>query len=429
MVDVISRSSHPVARGAFFIALAAAPGLLFSVFLTVIKFRSSFRCDVSLLSACSSACSEVMNSELATLLGAPISIFSTAYFLVLLGLALAILNQPAAFLAVARPLLLLFAAAGLAVVVILFSYAHFVVGGLCQYCLVIYGLTLSAALGVSLLHTDGYRPSLRALRERRFFTASATQIAVLGLMAAISVQMVWYRTRAVSLTFDERCMISGHLPETPLLTTPAERPRLKIAIFVDLACPHCRDDYALWRRHADASSNIQLAIYYYTRGGDCIPADHVKLNSNAESNLSCDAARATLCAEQRLPGAGLAMIPHLFALQDATSPYFTLERLVEAASAAGLSDLPSDLNDRAAQEHPFLLCLEDPTTLDPIHQHAAFAIAKDVLDTPTTFLIFYDDDGQPLPTIIQISGAKGYIDLDATLEQARQRVLASSPTP
>jgi len=147
--------------------MAAIPGLLFSVFLTVIKLLSDSHCAVSVLSACSTSCAEALKSPLSTLFHAPISIYSTSFFLVLLGFAIAILWRPSAILAVARPILLVFAAAGVLAIAVLAAYSAFALGGPCQYCIIIYGLTLTAALGVSLIHSEGYRPSLRALTDRR----------------------------------------------------------------------------------------------------------------------------------------------------------------------------------------------------------------------------------------------------------------------
>ena len=404
--------------------MAAVPGLLLSIFLTIVKFRSSFRCDFALLSACSTSCSDVLTSGLSTLLGAPISIYSTAYFLVLLGFSLAILAQPTSFLAVARPILLVFGVAGLLAIAVLAGYATFVVGGLCLYCLAIYGLTIVAALGISLLHTDGYRSSLRALADRRLLTSSAPLIATLGFLAAVSVQLAGYRTMAASLTFGERCLVTGRLPETPLVTAQEDAPRVQVAIFVDLACPHCREDYATWSDYASTNPGVQLAIYHYARGGDCIPAESIKLNANAEDKDSCLAARATICADKLLPGAGLAMLGPLFDHQESPSPRFSLEVVAAIARSAGI-DVPADMSDPKTEDDPFIKCLDEPESLDPILEHATFAIAHNIVETPATYLLFFDEDGAPLPTMIQILGAKHYPNLSQILDEAHRRVLGN----
>ncbi|MCB9567307.1 MAG: hypothetical protein H6710_08900 [Myxococcales bacterium] len=189
--------------------MAAAAGVLFSAFLTVVKFKSSYHCDFAHLSACSDTCSRVLTSDYSTLFGAPLSIYSAAYFLVVLGLALALLWRPTLFAAVARPPLLVFAALGLAIVGVLATYAFAVVGGLCNYCMIIYGLTLTAAIGVSLMQTSGYRASFRAFFTGRTLKSTTFQMAVLTLMAATSVQMLVYRRNARSAAADPRCVWSS----------------------------------------------------------------------------------------------------------------------------------------------------------------------------------------------------------------------------
>ncbi|HRI09053.1 MAG TPA: vitamin K epoxide reductase family protein [Nannocystaceae bacterium] len=419
MVDSQRRHPHPIPLGALVVGLAAIPGIIFSVFLTVIKLLSDSHCAVSILSACSTSCAEALKSPLSTLFHAPISIYSTSYFLVLLGFVVAILWRPSPFIAVARPLLLVFAAAGVLAIAVLAAYSALVLGGPCQYCIIIYGLTLTAALGVSLLHSDGYRPSLRALTDRRLLTSSATQIAVLGFLAATTVQMVAYRSKGSEIVFTESCVVRHGLPATPFTTPTAGPPRATVAIVLDLACPHCRTDYATWRAYASTHPDIRLAVYHFPRHSPCAST---RFNAHAEQNNACLGARAAVCVERLRPGAGVAMIDQLFALQDGPTPYFSDVTVGEVARAAGLADIPADLSAPDALEHPFYRCLDAPESLDLIHEHVSFAEDSDVGAPPATFIHFTGPDGVPSSPMIRVRGGKNYRDPGKALEDAKNEL-------
>lgn len=410
--------------------MAAAAGVLFSAFLTVVKFKSSYHCDFAHLSACSDTCSRVLTSDYSTLFGAPLSIYSAAYFLVVLGLALALLWRPTLFAAVARPLLLVFAVLGLAIVGVLATYAFAVVGGLCNYCMIIYGLTLTAAIGVSLMQTSGYRASFRAFFTGRTLKSTTFQMAVLTLMAATSVQMLVYRRNARSAAADPRCVVLGHIPPTPLETAPPRTPRARIDLFVDLACRHCARVFADVDAYvADHPGQVQLGIYHFARTGECMPKGAEHFNGLSQDKDSCMAAKATLCAERLAPGAGLEMVRRLFALQALPDFSFADDRLLaDAAQAAGVPDLPADLAAPDARDAPFFECIYRPPAalVDAILLHAQSAIHEQAFETPIMFITPYKD-GHPYPGHYRIRGDKER-SVEAMLSEA-ERALTSSTDP
>lgn len=420
------RRRHPLALGAFIVSAAAVPGLLLSVFLTLVRLGAASRCDFALLAACDGECSRVLTSGPATLFGAPISIFATAYFGVVLCLGLSLLWRPARTTELARPLLLLFAGAGLLVILGLAAYAVAVLGSFCRFCFITYGLTLLVALGASLLHSEGYRASLRALVSRRFLGSPGVHIALTAWMAAVSLQMLGYRMNE-AFTPSQRCLVRGELPETPLRDLNAQRPRVEIALFLDLACPHCRDELTSWRSQIAGRADLQLAFYFYTRAGDCVPGA-AKSNLAAERNDSCRAAQAVLCADALVPGAGVRLLDPLFALQDGSSPYFTLPRLAEAARAAGLPGLPTDMSDPKALAHPFFTCIEGGERLPAIREHAEYALHNG-LTTPSAVFTFFDRSGAPRPRKFKIIGRRQLGDLDVHLREAEAFARSEPLTP
>lgn len=422
------RRPHPVSTGAMVVALAALPGALYSVFLTLVKFRSSYRCGFSLLSSCSSDCSAVLTSDWSMVLGAPISAYSTAYFLVLLGLAGALLWRPSAFMYTARPLLLLFGWAGLVSVAALAAYATLAVGGWCPYCAVIYALTLFAFLGVSLMHSQGHLEGVRSLLSLRMLQSSTLTITVLSFLALVSVETVWYRLAAADVAIDAECVVHREaLPETLLRTSAPAKPRAQVALFVDLSCPHCRREYEIWREYVQHSGDrVLLSIYHMARHGECLPGSSGSKNPSAEEHKSCKAARAVECVEGMHEGKGLLMIDKLFALQDGSKPFFSRNNLGNAARELGIEGIPSDLESPEAATSEFFVCLEDDSSagMSRIRDHADFGAASGFVAPPAALLILYDADGAPRSQMVKIAGAKDHGDPGRLIDEAEAELAA-----
>ena len=410
------------------LCMLSIPGALLSVFLTIVKFRSDYRCDHAMLSACSIGdwfdCNRVLDSQASTLLKLPISAYSTGYYLIVLVLAGTVLWRPR-MLSVLRPILLWLSWIGLLAVAWLAFYATFLVGGLCSYCIVIYGLTTAMFLATMMLHPQGLRSGLRSLfvpwRQRQ---GSILLLTSLAFLASVSIQMVQYRRNAAQLHFDPKCVLSdGDLPETNL-HAGSDRPTAQIALFVDLACQHCRREFEFWRAFVAAKpADHALAIYHYAREGDCLPGTSGGLSNVAAQNFSCLAAQAAECAERLRPdtGAGLAMVGALFELQDQGTPYFTELRLVAAAHAIGFTDVPEDSFD-----HPFHHCIRNHETISQIAEHARFALDQGLVTPPVTYLTFFMPNGARLPRVIRIKGAKQYGSAENTLAEARAVALGDA---
>jgi len=413
------------------LCMLSIPGALLSVFLTIVKFRSDYRCDHAMLSACSIGdwfdCNRVLDSQASTLLQLPISAYSTGYYLVVLVLAGAALWRPR-LLSVLRPVLQLLGCLGLLAVVGLAAYATFLARGLCSYCVVIYGLTTAIFLATALLYPQGLRSGLRSLfvpwRQRQ---GGVLLLTGLAFLASVSMQMVQYRRNASQLHFDAKCVLSdGDLPETSL-RAGSDRPKAQIALFIDLACQHCRREFEFWSAFvATHPEDHVLAIYHYAREGDCLPPDARGFSNVATQNYSCLAAEAAECAELLRPdtGAGLAMIAALFAFQDRGTPYFTELTILDAARSIGFTDVPED-----SHEHPFNRCVRNHETIPQIAEHARFALDQGLVTTPVTYLTFYQPNGERLPQVIRIKGAKQYGSAERTLALARTVAMGDATGP
>lgn len=410
---------HADQTGAVLVCLFSAAGALLSVFLTIAKFRSEYRCDAWLLTACSFwdwfDCNRVLDSYWATpFYRLPISVYATAYYFVLAGLAWAALSSPRRLLPVVRPLILWMAWAGLGVVAFLAFYAYVIVESACSYCVVIYGITLAIFLSASLMNPQGHRAGLLALFTPARSRGSVMLLVTLAFLALVSAQMVQYLRNANQVEFD-RCMSEGGLPESDV-GYRGQQPEAQISVFMDLACEFCRREYDVWRDFVVANpGRYRLAVYHYARAGTCVPPDFPWLSAKAEKNASCDAAQAIECVERELPGAGMRMVDALFELQGLEPPLFDYTRLGEAARKVGLTDVPTD----DGLDHPFFECLRNHETAAFVQEHAIFAMDQGLRSTPVTYLTFFRKDGSSVPRMIHIKGAKQYGSIERTLAAAR----------
>lgn len=412
-----STRTQPEQLGALLVCLLCVPGAAMSVFLTVAKFRSEYRCDASILSACSFGwfdCNRVLDSAWATpLYRLPISVYSTAYYLVLFGLGCAALWYPVRLLAVVRPMILSLAWIGLVAVLCLMAYAYLVVESACSYCIVIYGITSTIFLAASLMNPRGHRAGLRELLAPMRRRGAVWLLACLSFLALVSAQMVRYFGGVAKVEFD-RCLAESELPQSTL-DVGARRPRTQISVFLDLACEFCRREYEGWRSFvAEHPADYRLVVYHYVRAGSCVPPRFPWLSAKAEKNGSCEAAQAVECAELYQKGAGLRMVDTLFKMQERSSPYFHMESIAEAAREIGI-DVPPE-----GMEHPFLRCITSGKTATIIAEHAHFALEQNNRSTPITYLTFYDEKGRRLPQMIHIKGAKNYGSVEKTLATARR---------
>lgn len=410
------------------LCLLSVPGVILSVFLTLVKFGSDYRCNTAMLSACSIGqffdCNYVLSSGASTVFKLPISAYSTGYYLAVFSLAGAVLWRPR-LLSVVRPVLLWLAWIGLLIVIGLAGYTGLVLREACSYCFLIYGLTLAIFLTTAAMHPQGHRAGLRALflpwHPRQGGVLVLTGLAFLAL---VSVQMVLYRRNAATIEFDTKCLVrDSGFPETNLRTrTPASRLTAHISLFVDFSCHHCRKEFEIWHKFVAANPDAYaLELYHFARTGECMLTAKRGFSRQADRHYSCLAAKAAECAEKLRPGTGIPMAAALFALQDSgESSYFTEASIGRAATSAGIDGI-SDTFD-----HPFYACVRDDRKVAAhIARHTNFILERGVLAPPVTYITSYDADGQALPGVVQIKGNKQYSPWQA-LQEARRFVTQTS---
>ncbi|MBA3548083.1 MAG: hypothetical protein H0T76_16500 [Nannocystis sp.] len=382
----------------------SVPGLVLSALLTVLRLRSDHRCDDTFLGACSGdgllSCSTVLGDAWATVFGLPLTVYASAYFLVTLGLAGATLLSPHTLRPLVRPVLLLASWAGLAVAVALAIYAVFGLGALCLYCLFLDGVCLGVFLAAMLGNRGRVLP-VWPPRAQLGATWMVAGVAGLGFLTAVTVQralVLQFRNDAAEAEALRPCVVALRELEVPALRlpSPAGPPTHIAALFLDLACPHCKAEYAFWRAYqvelAERGVAVELQLFHFPR--ECSPEAGVSDVSRARA---CDAARAQLCLGRGDSERGLGVFERMFAEQ---AEPFTSEHLAQLAGSFAVEA------DAGSADSPLFACMRGPEVAAELHRHLTFGEAVAGLRAAPGALLVPLRDGRPTGVAKQVQGRK-----------------------
>lgn len=430
-MSVRAPRTHRDVVGALAIWCFSLQGLALSLLLTGLKFRADSLCDDDILGACplgaTSSCATVLTDAWSVLLGAPLTVYSAAFYLVTGGLALLTVTG-AGLRRYTRPLLLVSAWSAAAVTVAFAARASLWLGALCTYCLFLYLVQLGILVAARLMNPEGLRGAARQARGMPRIlprTLAVAGLAALVFVTAANVGRAVLR-RASAHTLQHSltpCEVRlSQIPDSALVLPASTSPRLIAAVFIDLACPHCRDEFEFWPRfQAGAPWPIEVR-YFHFPATSCDVEALAAGAPDLSPQRSCDGARALHCMMKLgAPGRGLDMTEALFSAQTGAGPYFAPERL---AMVAREFDIEADPG-RLAAEDPLFGCMIDPQTTDALVRDMRFAQDVAELDRPPGALLIPLDAGQPFGRAQQVRGHKP----QATLEAWISALLTAPPEP
>lgn len=424
------RTARPLAReslGAIGLLLFSAPALVFGVFLTALKLRTEHRCDGFMAGACSSGCSTALSDAWSLVFGVPLSAYATAYYAVLLLIAVFVGLWPTTFVAPARLPLLLLGLAGLGVSLALGLYLALGLGTWCELCTLLYLANLGVFLAAWLLAPEGLgRTLVRGWRRVELVGVTIFTVTLAAFLSLVLVQRRIYneaaaaaardRAQFTSLTCSEEQIRA--LPPTHLGLPAVGDTEVVAAVFIDLACAHCRKELAFWRDYqrgvdpppprgkrprAHPRQGLRVEFFHFSADPACGPLDSPAL----QRNQSCNAAIALECMHTLAPDLDdpLAHAERLFALQDGPAPFFALGRL-----AALENDYPG-----------LLACMDTEAPLQRVRRHIAFGVQAGLSAPPSTLLVPFAD-GRPRGRPVAFRGGGKSIDfVDNAVAEARAR--------
>lgn len=411
------KSHRKLGREAFAavaLTLFSLPALVFSAFLTVLKFRTSHRCDGFMQNVCSSGCDIALADSWAVVLGLPISAYGTAFYLVVLVLGLTVGIWPLTFAPPTRLLILVLGVAGLGVALFLGAYAWLGLGVWCIYCTLLYIANVGIFLSARLLNPEGVWRGLRnGLLRIDFLSGTITWAVLSAFLACVVVQKRIYSHAAASAIRDRRQHTTlsceearlRELPPTDLTLKSDGEPEVIVALFFDLACPHCRKEVEFWRdfqkEHRDF---LQVEFFHLTADSACGgPLDNPALRKNH----SCSGALALECLNHIARGDALTNMERLFALQDRGTPHFSEANLTALAKEYRVDGL--------------IECIDTPDPFTRVHNHIDFGVSMK-LNSPPSALIIPVRNGKPLGMALRLrGGAKSRDYIEAKVMEYRKR--------
>lgn len=398
--------------GAYVLAVFSIPGILFSLFLTILKFRNEFTCESVLLTTCTGGCSVALNDDLSVVLGIPLTVYATAFFVVALVVGSIILLS-ARIGPLMRLLSLLLGWSGLIISLALGVYARLGLGEFCELCAVLYCACTGIFLGAWLINPWG---PLQGFRDKARGTVSEAGtiilVAATAFAALTGLQYNRYRTEVIEsrkaslLTCQER--VSKALPPTLFARDATHEPEVVLGLFVDLSCPHCRNEFKdwleFWNEHRDF---LDLRVFHFPMDPQCRGGN----SPGSTRNSSCLGALALECMIQAAPARAEAITVDMFALQDSGEPFFEISKIESVAKKYDVSGIAKCVNDDSAvEEHVF--------------HHVAFARSVPLTEAPA-LVVAAVRRGKVSERVSAISGVKDPAMIEDMIEEARLRARAA----
>lgn len=385
----MSASNKPTASarlGAVSALLLSLAGVGVGVYLSVLKFRMIYTPCNSGKGACAignMTCEDALQSGWSMLFGLPISLWASAFYIVTAVLAFGLIFRSDFLRGAAVPLLVSLAVFDVLVSAVMGTYAFAVLSARCPYCLSLY--VVSALLLASALLTRKGAPKgqWRSLTQRRQADLlDAVFVACAVLIVGIGAQSVVYQAARRFVDAQTGCAApTKALPET-VIVTGAKEPTVGVALFLDLTCPHCFNEFrnvgrAVRSKELDVPTRVY--VFHTPRAAcdtDAFPAGYPKQHSDAFNGGACLAAKAAECVEKLRPGAGFDMIGGLFALQldpdPNGGPIFSPVRVANKAVDIGLEIDPDD------PENELFHCINtEAAAVKRITEHQKYAIDQD----------------------------------------------------
>lgn len=369
-------------------------GIGVGLYLTTLKFRMTYTPCASDRGACAiggMTCEDALTSSWSLLFGLPISLWGSAFYLVTAVVAGGLLLRPDFLRGAARPLLLGLAGFDVAITAIYGTYAFAILKSPCPYCLSLYVISALLLMCALFAIHEAPRGLWRRLTTRRQADLlDAVFVASAVFIVAVGVQSVGYQVTRHFVDSQTGCPTpKAELPETTIITGAAE-PVIGVALFLDLTCPHCYNEFrnvgrAIRGKELDVATRVY--VFHTPRvacDNDAFPAGYPKLHADANNGGACLAAKAAECVEKLRPGAGFDMISALFALQADPDPdggpLFSPVRVANKAVDIGLEIDPDD------PDNELFHCINnDADALKRITAHQHYAIEHDY-KVPTGYM-------------------------------------------
>jgi uncharacterized membrane protein len=340
--------------GAIVLVLFAAQGALFSLLVTVMKFRIEQSCDGFLAMTCNSGCDITLSDPWSTLGGVPITMYATAIYMVELVLGVLAIARPRELLpairwpALALAWTLLLATGALAL------RSLWALQTWCHLCVILYLISVAVFAGTWALNPDGPARGVRRGPHRADRTTRLLTLAALaGLAIVFAAQYSRYWTAVADAGVERQggsarlsCQDQRfqRLPDTQIRLASDGPPKVVVGLFVDLTCETCRQELALWRGlHPSHREFLQVDLLPFPMDAAC---GELRSNDSSRIHHACSGAIALQCMVEQAPDRAWEIVDAMFAVQaGADAAKFSAENVEEVRARLGLADLSACMQD------------------------------------------------------------------------------------
>jgi protein-disulfide isomerase/uncharacterized membrane protein len=330
-------------------------------------------------------CTEVAQSGYSSIAGLPVAVLGQAYYVAVLIMA-AIWRFKAETLPRIGDAILL--SAGLSVLYSAFLgvISKVVVGKLCPYCLILYGVNLGLFVAAWLARPGGLPLALRELggflRSKSLVAAGgAMLVTTIGAQGVYATQARSAHARAEQVRDALNARESKHL-DVPLTDSAGKGPadaRAVLVEFSDFECPYCkRLALSLDQVAKRESDTLRVHFKHYPMDASCNPNIQGEMHK-----MACEAAVASVCAQRQ--GRFWPMHDKLFE----NNRHLSTESIARYATEIGLDP------------EAFGVCTKDPTALEQVKRDIAQGQALGIRGTPTWFLNGWQYVGHRKPDDLQ----------------------------
>lgn len=354
-------------------------GVCVGLYLTQLKFKMMFTPCVLGRGGCNVGgltCDDALSSGWSTLMGLPISLWGSAFYLATAALAGGLLRRPEFLRGAAAPLLYGMSLFGAGLSFLYAIYAFAVLRSPCPYCMSLY-IVSALLVGAAVLVRRTHAPDPTWPRRRQVALLDGGFAVAMTFVIATGVQSTLYHLSRRFVDAQQGCPEPVKALPAATIKSGAAEPKVILAMFIDLSCIHCKAEF---RAVATALAGGQfpeptaLWIFHTPRQAcdpEAFPAGYAKSDDNVRFDNPCLAARAAECMEKLQPGAGYSLIGGMYALHDdrvPNTPLFTAERIGNQAVDLEMQIDPDD------EQNPLFKCInEDKDILARISEHQRYA--------------------------------------------------------
>jgi hypothetical protein len=250
-------------------------------------------------------------------------------------------------------------------------------------------------------------------RSRGAWSEAVVVVAVVATAFAALTGVQYNRYRASVLVSRKASLLtclerrSLALPPTSHVRAASHEPDVVLGLFIDLTCPHCRNEYIHWIDYwKDHRDSIDLQVFHFPMDPQCRGGN----SPGSTRNSACLGALALECMLRAAPNDPENIVRDMFALQDSGEPYFDMLKVEKVAARHGVADIAG--------------CVAKDSAVDlRVRHHVLFARETGLREAPA-LVIAAVRHGKLIESVFPIVGPRDPSLIEGMIAEAQLRARA-----